>query len=169
MSSYILKHNWKKYFAIDNYFWPHQYWYIEKKDSDTWLSLDCDKSKILKSLPICKDIWVKITKKQYFKQLKENIKLLEEENSNISKAYLKLEIKYNDLKKDNKLLNDFNNAWMWEIRFSNLQKEHYKQLLDEVEVLVEKWIKKHIIKQVIDNWKKRADIDISIHCDEIFK
>jgi hypothetical protein len=52
--------------------------------------------------------------------------------------------------------------------FSNLQKEHYKQLIKEVEVLVKKWIKKELIQEVISNWYKRAELDLAIHCDEIF-
>lgn len=157
MSNFIKEVNWKKYYCIDNYFWDHEYWYIEFEEWDTWLSLDIHKRKVLKELPNIKfkEESLHIDKKQYFKQLKENIKLLEEENRN--------------LRKDIDMLNDINNAWTKELMFSNSQKEHYKTLLEEVEVLVNKWINKELIQKVIENWYKRAELDLAIHCDEIFK
>ena len=29
MSNFIIEKNWKKYYAMDNHFWPRQYWYTE--------------------------------------------------------------------------------------------------------------------------------------------
>ncbi len=76
------------------------------------------------------------------------------------------------LREENKKLkeeiNSLNNISISELQFSNLQRDHYKSLLNEVEILVKKWIKKELIKQVIDNWKQRAVIDLSIHCNELF-
>lgn len=77
-----------------------------------------------------------------------------------------------NLKKTNKeknFLEDLNIAWVWELQFANLEKEHYKSMIDEVEVLLNKWVKPHLIKQVIKNWKERAVIDLSIHTDLLFK
>jgi ferredoxin-fold anticodon binding domain-containing protein len=54
---------------------------------------------------------------------------------------------------------------IWELKFTRLQKEHLEKLLDEVEVLVEKWVKPKLIKSVIKNWKQRMMIDTSIHFD----
>lgn len=51
MSSFITEHNWKKYYCLDDYFWPHQYWYIKFEDGDTWLSLDPTKREVLRELP----------------------------------------------------------------------------------------------------------------------
>lgn len=55
---------------------------------------------------------------------------------------------------------------MWELRFSGIQKQHYMSMLDEVEVLLDKNIKSSLIKKVIENWKERWMIDISIHFNE---
>ncbi len=73
-----------------------------------------------------------------------------------------------ELKKDLELYSQLTTAWVWELQFSNLQKEHYKSILNEVEVLLDKWVKPHLIKQVIKNWKERAVIDLSIHTDLLF-
>jgi hypothetical protein len=51
MSNFVTEVNWKKYFALDDYFWQHQYWYIKFEDGDTWLSLDQTKREVLRSLP----------------------------------------------------------------------------------------------------------------------
>lgn len=59
MSNFITEVNWKKYFAIDDYFWQHQYWYIEFEDGDTWLSLDQTKRIVLKELPRDKEIIIR--------------------------------------------------------------------------------------------------------------
>ena len=41
MSSYIFKsrHNSDEFFCIDNYYWPNEYWYIKKKENETWLEI----------------------------------------------------------------------------------------------------------------------------------
>jgi hypothetical protein len=52
-----------------------------------------------------------------------------------------------------------------ELKFANLQKQHFESILDEVEVLVSKWIKKELIQEVIKNWKLRWMLDLSIHYD----
>ena len=56
---------------------------------------------------------------------------------------------------------------IWEIKFNSLQKEHYLSLLDEVEALLDKNIKPSLIKKVIENWKTRWMLDISIHYNEL--
>lgn len=55
---------------------------------------------------------------------------------------------------------------LWELKFSRLQIDHYKSMLDEVEVLNNKWVKHSLINKVIQNWKERAVLDISIHFDD---
>lgn len=77
--------------------------------------------------------------------------------------------KLKEVNKEKNFLEDLNIAWVWELQFANLQIEHYKSILDEVETLLDKWIKPHLVKQVINNWKERAVIDISIHTDLLFK
>ena len=65
------------------------------------------------------------------------------------------------LKEEDEILN----SACEELRFANLQKAHYRNLLDEVEVLLNKWVKHNLIKAVIENWRARADIDICINYD----
>ena len=93
------------------------------------------------------------------------IKKLEKADEALNKACEKLV----EVTKEKDFLNDLNNAWTWELKFEKLQKEHYKSMIDEVEVLLNKWVKPHLIKQVIKNWKERAVIDLSIHTDLLFK
>ena len=52
-----------------------------------------------------------------------------------------------------------------ELRFSRLQIDHYKSILDEVQELVKKWCDKKLIDKVIELWKTRAVLDMSIHYD----
>ena len=52
-----------------------------------------------------------------------------------------------------------------ELQFANTQKTHFDNLLSEVETLVEKWVKPHLIKKVIENGRQRAVLDISINYD----
>ncbi len=195
MSSYVIKEDWIKIFAIDNYYDDYYYWYTIWKEWDNWFSININDRLVFESIEELKLYYknnkmgnydkivndnYKIkkevtTKKWYIKQLKEEIQLLREENESLSKAYMSLDIKYktvleknHKLYKENKNLNDLTNAWIWELQFSNLQKEHYKSLIEEVEVLVKKWIKKELIQKVISNWYKRAELDLAIHTDEIF-
>lgn len=56
-----------------------------------------------------------------------------------------------------------------EIKFWWLQKQHLEWILDEVDVLLEKWCKNTLIQKVIELWKKRAMLDVSIHYDLINK
>ena len=52
-----------------------------------------------------------------------------------------------------------------ELQFANLQKDFYKSILDEVEVLAKRQVKHNLIQKVIENSKQRAILDISIHYD----
>lgn len=52
-----------------------------------------------------------------------------------------------------------------ELRFQILQTEHYKSILDEVDVLLDKGCKPSLIRKVIENWKQRWVLDISLHFD----
>ena len=61
------------------------------------------------------------------------------------------------------------NSACWELQFANLQKDFYKSILDEVEVLLKKEVKHNLIKKVIENWKERWILDKFIHTDLIFK
>ena len=62
--------------------------------------------------------------------------------------------------KHNILITSFN-----ELSFSNIQKNHYLTLLNEVEELLKKWVKNNLIQKVIENWKEKARLDNSIHFD----
>ena len=63
------------------------------------------------------------------------------------------------------MYNDICSNWIQELQFANLQKEHYRFMLDEVKTLLEQWVKPNLIKKVIENWELRAVLDISIHYD----
>lgn len=52
-----------------------------------------------------------------------------------------------------------------ELQFANLQKDFYKSILDEVEVLLKKNVENNLINKIIENSKIRANLDISIHYD----
>lgn len=52
-----------------------------------------------------------------------------------------------------------------ELKFERLRIEHYKSILEEVEVLLNKWVKNNLISKVIELWKTRDVLDISIHYD----
>ena len=54
---------------------------------------------------------------------------------------------------------------MKEMRFNSLQRHHFKELLEEVDTLLEKWLKPSVVRAVIKNGMERADIDIGIHFD----
>lgn len=173
MSNFIKEVNWKKYYCIDNYFWSNIYWYIEFEEWDTWLNLDVSKRKVLREIEKKEEEIT--TKKWYVKQLKnaynilvESNKIVNKENRNLRKELDTEKQENKSLAQDYKKLNDLDKVWTKELMFSNLQKEHYKSLLEEVEVLVNKWIKKELIQKVISNWYKRAELDLAIHCDEIF-
>lgn len=60
-------------------------------------------------------------------------------------------------------------SWMGELKFKNLKVEHLKNLLNEVEVLLDKGVSNNLIKQIIKNWKERDNIDTSIHNNLLFK
>lgn len=53
--------------------------------------------------------------------------------------------------------------FMKEYEFQNLQKQHYLTLLDEVEVLLKDKIQHSTIQAVVENWKQRAMIDLTVH------
>ena len=50
-----------------------------------------------------------------------------------------------------------------EFKFKNSQNDSITSLLNEVQVLINKWVKKELINKVIENWKERIVLDISIH------
>ena len=52
-----------------------------------------------------------------------------------------------------------------ELKFTNLQKSHYKDILDEVKTLLKQWCKNSLIEKVIELWEMRNVLDISIHYD----
>jgi hypothetical protein len=58
----------------------------------------------------------------------------------------------------------FNSACS-ELQFANLQKDFYKSILDEVELLTKRNVKNTLIQKVIENSKQRAALDVSIHYD----
>lgn len=57
------------------------------------------------------------------------------------------------------------NTTINELRFTRLQKDHLESILEEVQVLINKWVRKEQINAVIKNGKERADIDTLIHFD----
>jgi hypothetical protein len=57
------------------------------------------------------------------------------------------------------------NSTCSELQFASLQKDFYKSILDEVEILLKKNVKNTLILKVIENSKQRAVLDISIHYD----
>ena len=65
--------------------------------------------------------------------------------------------------------NDMLNSACWELQFANIQKDFYKSILDEVEILLKKEVKHNLIKKVIENWKEKWVLDEIIHTDLIFK
>lgn len=81
--------------------------------------------------------------------------------------------KYKSLHFTQKEMRAFYEELYWtsimELKFSRLQTEHYKTLLNEVEVLLGEEVKNNLILKVIELWKKRWDLDISIHYDLIDK
>jgi hypothetical protein len=46
-----------------------------------------------------------------------------------------------------------------------MQTDYYKSIVEEVEVLLKKWVKDILIKKVIENLKTRRILDTSIHFD----
>ena len=68
-----------------------------------------------------------------------------------------------------KSFNDMLNSACWELQFANIQKDFYKSILDEVEILLKKEVKHNLIKKVIENWKEKWVLDEIIHTDLIFK
>lgn len=48
MSSYIdtLK-NWDRYLCVDNYFWPHDYWYLKLENNENWMNINIQGKKLL--------------------------------------------------------------------------------------------------------------------------
>lgn len=52
-----------------------------------------------------------------------------------------------------------------ELQFANLQKDFFKSILDEVEVLLNKNVNNNLIKAIIENSRIRANLDIIINYD----
>lgn len=50
-----------------------------------------------------------------------------------------------------------------ELKFERLNKAHLHSILDEVKILLEKWCKTNLIEAVIELWKQREMLDLSIH------
>lgn len=67
----------------------------------------------------------------------------------------------NKLKEEDEILN----STVWELQFRNMQTDYYKSIVEEVEVLLKKWVKDILIKKVIENLKTRRILDTSIHFD----
>ena len=112
----------------------------------------------IEEMPDITEFWIAIDEAiKRLKQLKNTDEALNKACENLKKT-----------NKEKNFLEDLNIAWVWELQFANLQNEHYKSMIDEVEVLLNKWVKPHLIKQVIKNWKERAVIDLSIHTDLLF-
>ena len=57
------------------------------------------------------------------------------------------------------------NVSVKELKFSNLRITHYKSIIEEIEILLSKWCKNNLIIKVIELWKTRDVLDISIHHD----
>ena len=91
----------------------------------------------------------------------EAIRILKEQSEMIDSINQTNQALLNKLKNEDKILN----SAVGELQFSNIQKDHYKSILDEVEVLLKKWVKYNLIQKVIENWKTRRVLDMSIHFD----
>ena len=91
----------------------------------------------------------------------EAIRLLKEQSGLIDSINQTNQALLKKLKNEDEILN----SAVGELQFSNIQKDHYKSILDEVDVLLKKWVKYSLIQKVIENWKTRRVLDISIHFD----
>lgn len=111
--------------------------------------------------------WEQPNPKQITNAINEAIEKLKELNS-YNELFESMKQTKNTLIKKLEFQENLNITWVWELQFERLQKEHYKSIIDEVEVLLDKWVKPQLIKQVIKNWKERAIIDLSIHTDLLF-
>ena len=107
-------------------------------------------------------------------KLKEAIRILKNHNcwrrwimwynsTNPKKLWIAIDTIVNEY--ETNLDEELLNVSIKELQFANLQKEHLQSILDEVEVLVSKWVKKQLIQEVIKNWKLRSLLDLSIHYD----
>lgn len=56
-------------------------------------------------------------------------------------------------------------AWVWELRFSNMQNEYLLSVLDEVEVMTDDPLTKSVVK----NAKERYQLDRLIHARKLFE
>lgn len=56
-----------------------------------------------------------------------------------------------------------------ELRFSNMRREYYENLLREVQSLLDWGVDPKVISKVIDNWLERWLLDITIHYQLINK
>lgn len=61
------------------------------------------------------------------------------------------------------------NTCIGELKFEKLQAETYKNILDEVQTLLQKGVNNKLIKSVIENGVNRGYLDKLIHANLIFK
>jgi len=59
--------------------------------------------------------------------------------------------------------------WANELKFEKLQKQHYLQVLDEIEMLVDMDTDKDIILKIIANWQEKGKLDLMVHNNSISK
>ena len=82
---------------------------------------------------------------------------------------LKLETKVRLCNSEKERVNDLLDIAVKELQFSNIQRDSYKNILEEVKELLKKWVSKKIISKVIDNGITRCILDTTIHNDLLFK
>ena len=52
-----------------------------------------------------------------------------------------------------------------ELKFANLRIDNYKNIIREIELLINSWVDKKLISKVIENFRQRDVLDISINYD----
>ena len=97
--------------------------------------------------------------KEFYKEQYELFKIAYQEEKEVCNEIAKQRDKYEELLE----------ASISELQYERLQKQHYHNVLDEVEILLKQDIDKKLILKLIENWKERGDLDVIIHNKSVVK
>jgi len=86
-----------------------------------------------------------------------------------SEVMSEIEILLKKFKEDNFKNIELLETCIKELQFTNIQRDSYKNILEEVKTLLVQWVSKKIISKVIDNGIERCILDTTIHNDLLFK
>ncbi len=174
MSCYI-KTIWKKkYYCLDDFFWSHQYWYVEMneeemKSKDSWWALFwpwIDKNRVMTS-----EEFQKVCEAQENKNLtrKRLLKLRIQDKAKISTLEKNLEKEKWEAFRQWEMREHFESlheAWVWELHFEKVQWEFLLDLIREIQEYSE-W-RDELVCAIIENWLNKYNLNKLKHAKEIF-